>query len=137
MRKKEITETHNMLGEPNCIRLYTNMWCKLAEMPDEYVRLFLALASRMSYCDAKDLEHSQIVYTCRPWCGDIMKECGWTSRASLQKGLQALTDCNAIRKVDRGVYQVNPSFAGKGSWNYNSKLRRGGISDLVAAFDKS
>lgn len=132
---KETTRVYDKLEEPAYIKLYTDMWCKFNNVPEAYVRLFLSLIVRMSYCDAKDLEHSQLVNTGKPWSEAIMKECGWTSDVSLKKGLKALSDCNAIRRVGRGVYQINPSFAGKGLWKYNPKLKQGGISDLVATFD--
>lgn len=132
---KETTRVYDKLEEPEYIKLYTDMWCKFNNVPDAYVRLFLSLIVRMSYCDAKDLEHSQLVNTGKPWSETIMNECGWTSDVSLKKGLKALSDCNAIRRVGRGVYQINPSFAGKGLWKYNPKSKQGGISDLVATFD--
>ena len=121
--------------EPDYIKIYTEMWCKFNQIPDSFVKLFLALASRMSYCNANDLENSQLVNTCKPWSESIMKECGWNSDVSLKKGLQALCKAGAIKKVGRGVYQINPSYAGKGEWQYNPKLNRGGVEELVAVFD--
>ncbi len=50
-------------------------------------------------------------------------------------GLKALCDCGAIRKVNRGVYQINPSYAGRGTWKYNPSLKQGGIEKLVATFN--
>ena len=50
------------------------------------------------------------------------------------QGLKALCKCNAIRKVGRGVYQINPSYAAKGEWKYNPKADRGGVEDLIATF---
>lgn len=135
---KEITETtrrYEKLAEPEYIKLYTDMWCRFNDVPEAYVRLFLSMVVRMSYCDANDLEHSQLVNTGKPWSDMLLKECGWKSPSSLKKGLQALCNCNAIRRISRGVYQINPNFAGKGLWKYNPKLKQGGIADLVATFD--
>lgn len=120
--------------EPDYIKIYTDMWCKFNQIPDAYSKLFLALASRMSYCNTNDLENSQLVNTCKPWSESIIKECGWNSDVSLKKGLQALCKAGAIKKVGRGVYQINPSYAGKGTWQYDPKLDRGGVEDLVATF---
>lgn len=120
--------------EPDYIKLYTKMWCEFNQIPEAYSKLFLALATRMSYCNTNDLENSQLVNTCKPWADSIMKECGWTSDVSLKKGLQALCKSGAIKKVGRGVYQINPSYAGKGTWQYDPKLDRGGVEDLVATF---
>lgn len=120
--------------EPDYIKLYTKMWCEFNSIPDAYSKLFLALASRMSYCNTNDLENSQLVNTCKPWSEGILKECGWNSDVSLKKGLQALCKSGAIKKVGRGVYQINPSYAGRGTWQYDPKLNRGGVEDLVATF---
>ena len=121
--------------EPDYIKIYTDMWCKFNSIPSAYTQLFLSLVTRMSYCNSTDLENSQLVNTCKPWSEAIMKECGWTSDVSLKKGLQSLCKANAIKRVGRGVYQINPNYAGKGTWKYDPRLKRGGIEDLKATFD--
>jgi len=121
--------------EPDYIKIYTKMWCEFKGVPLSYRHLFLALVMRMSYCNSYDLEKSQLVNTCQPWANALMEECGWTSYDSLMKGLKALTNCGAIRKVGRGIYQINPNYAGRGSWKYNPSLGQGGIKDLVAQFN--
>lgn len=121
--------------EPEYIKLYTKMWMTFMgiEGIDRYVKLFLSLAKRMSFCNSNDMEHSQIVFTCEPNASAIMQECGW-KRNAYMKGLQALCAAGCIRRIGRSVYQINPSYIGKGEWRYNPKLRQGGIRDLVAVF---
>ena len=63
-----------------------------------------------------------------------MKALNWKDRM-YQKGLKALCECEAIKKVGKGVYQINPRYAGRGEWKYNPRLERGGIEDLVATFN--
>lgn len=121
-------------NEPDYIKIYTKMWCEFNDVPEAYRQLFFSLIVRMSYCNSHDQEMGQLVYTGVPWRDAIMQECGWTARDSLMKGLKALCNCGAIRKISRGVYQINPSYAGKGEWQYNPRLNRGGIEDLVAKF---
>ena len=135
MRNKEITETYDRLEEPDYIKLYTKMWCEFNEIPLAYRSLFLELVTRMSYCNSTSPNMGQTVYTGKPISEEIMSNLNW-KKAMYQRGLKELVKCNAIKQINRGLYQINPNYAGKGSWNYNSKLRRGGISDLVAAFDK-
>lgn len=122
---------HN--NEPDYIKLYTKMWCEFNQIPDVYRNLFIELVSRMSYCNASDLENSQLVNTGKPWSDAIMKTLGWKS-AMYFRGLKALSECGAIKKVARSVYQINPSYAGKGEWKYNPRLNRGGVEDLIATF---
>ena len=123
-----------VLQEPDYIKLYTKMWCTFNEIPEVYQKLFLELVMRMTYCNSNDLEHSQLVNTGKPWSDEIQKAMGWKANM-YQKGLKALCDFGAIKKVNRGVYQINPQFAGKGSWKYNPKLNQGGVKDLVATFN--
>lgn len=119
--------------EPDYIKIYTRMWCEFNNIPTTYRDLFLQLVIRMTYCTSADLRHSQLVHTGTPWSEDIMQALGWKKRM-YQRGLKALCDCGAIRKVTRGVYQINPQYAGKGEWKYNPKLQRGGVEDLVTQF---
>lgn len=121
-------------SEPDYIKLYTQVWCEFNQIPDIYRALFLELIQRMSYCNSNDLEHSQLVYTGEPVASTIMNVLKW-KRSMYQKGLRALTDAGAIRRVARGLYQVNPNYAGKGGWRYDARLKQGGIKDLVATFD--
>lgn len=130
---KETTKSVQRSLEPDYVKLYTNMWCEFNEIPLVYRDLFLQLVIRMTYCNAQDLGHSQLVNTGKPWSDDIMQSLGWKQRM-YQKGLKALCDCNAIKQVSRGVYQISPLYAGKGEWKYNPSLARGGVEDLVATF---
>ena len=59
----------------------------------------------------------------------LLKECGWSGGDALCKGLKALVDCGAIRKISRGFYQVNPRYAARGIWHYNGRKKQGGVED--------
>lgn len=133
---KETRKTRKVkpLGEPDYIKLYTKVWCEFNDIPTAYRNLFLELAMRMSYSNSSDLEHSQLVYTGKPFSDAICKSLGWQYRM-FQKGITVLNRCGAIRRVTRGVYQINPSYAGRGGWRYNPQLKQGGIENLVATFD--
>lgn len=132
--KSEVTRNVAKSDEPDYIKLYTKMWCEFNNIPSTYRELFLQLVTRMSYCNAQDLANSQIVYTGKPVSDVIMASLNW-KKAMYQRGLKALTDCGAIKKINRGVYQINPSYAGKGEWRYNPKYDRGGVEDLIATFN--
>lgn len=131
---KETTSKIEHSTEPDYIKVYTKMWCEFNQIPMVYRDLFFELICNMSYCNASDLEHSQLVNTGKPWSDSIMKHLGW-KKAMYQRGLAELCKCNAIKKISRGVYQINPSYAGRGEWKYNPRLSRGGIENLVATFD--
>lgn len=129
----ELTRSITRTNEPDYIKIYTNMWCEFNQIPLVYRELFLALATRMSYANSIDITQSQIVFTGKPVSDSIMTQLGW-KKSMYHKGIKALCDCGAIRKIARGLYQISPSYAGKGEWKYNPRLERGGIEDLIAVF---
>lgn len=133
--KLEKTHKVELSSEPDYIKLYTKMWCEFNEIPLAHRQLFIELVSRMSYCNRSSLDTSQIVYTGEPVASAICKTLNWKNKDSLVKGLRALTKCKAIKRVARGVYQINPSYAGRGEWKYNPRLDRGGVEDLIATFN--
>ena len=130
--EKSSTITRN--EEPDYVKLYTKVWLEFNGIPLPYRQLFLELVTRMTYCNANDLEHAQLVTTCKPFSDDIMRALKWKI-AMFKRGLLELSKAGAIRRVGRGVYQINPSYAGKGEWKYNPKLKRGGVENLVATFN--
>lgn len=131
----EKTRKIELSSEPDYIKLYTKMWCEFNQIPLADRPLFLELVTRMTYCDKGDLEHSQLVATGGPFADVLCKALHWKNKVSLKKGLQSLVKCGAIKRVSRGYYQINPSYAGRGEWKYNPRLDRGGVEDLVATFN--
>lgn len=94
----------------------------------------MALVCRMSYANLNDSGGGQTVCTIGSIGASIVTECGWKNKDTLYRGLQALCECNAIKKINRGEYQINPNYAGKGPWRYNAKEERGGVENLIAKF---
>lgn len=129
--------------EPDYIKIYTNMWSEFNQIPIKWRLLLLALAHRMSYADLPAGDNpnekkdygGQTVITSGKAGQAICKECGWKTTDPLYRGLQALQECGAIRKIERAIYQVNPQYAGRGGWYYSPHDEQGGISNLVATFN--
>lgn len=121
--------------EPDYIKLYTKMWLDFSGISSAPLqKVFMLLVARMTYTDLGEKEGGQLVQTGYPTSDEIMKTMGWTSRRSYQAALKQLCELNALRRVRRGVYQVNPSYAGKGPWHYDPKAERGGVDKLIAKF---
>ena len=117
--------------EPDFYKLY-----RLDDVPMQWRRLFSLLACFMSYTDAtneRTLQFSQIVYTGMVK-DKLMQVMGWETGSMYQKGLRELTKCGAIRHLARGVYQVNPTIAAKGSWEYDKRRRQGGVKKFTEYF---
>jgi hypothetical protein len=129
--------------EPDYIKIYTRMWCEYNEIPVKWRPLFLALVTRMTYCNMPDNptvnhgETGQLVWTGEPFATAICKECGWNQKQSLYNGLKALCKCGAIRLYRKSCYQINPQYAGRGSWRYDPKKAQGGVENLTATFNFS
>lgn len=131
----EIKETRQIIRqEPDYIKIYTKMWCEFNEIPERRRELFLQLALNMSYACQSDSEGGQLVNVTGPIKDKIAKALN-CKESNLYKGLKELQACNAIRKVSRGWYQVNPSYASKGEWRYNPKKDQGGIENIIANFN--
>lgn len=130
----EKTSTIAKSDEPDYIKLYTKTWCEFNEIPLRLRDLFLELIIRMSYADSSSPEESQTVFTGKPTSTAIMKALN-LKQSTYNQYLRELRECKAIRQVSRGVYQINPNYAGRGQWKYNPTLQSGGIADLKAEFD--
>lgn len=134
-----ITQAIRKNEEPDYVKIYIDEWRGSDRIPARYRRLFLHLAMYMTYAncgkDGDPDEGGQIVYAMGKTRKALLKECGWSGDDALCKGLKALADCGAIRKVGRGVYQINPRYAARGTWHYNNRNRQGGAENLLAAFD--
>lgn len=122
-------------NEPDYIKLYTKMWCEYNGIPEQWRELFLQLVVRMSYASSLDKTGGQIVSVIGVTVSEINSYFHWKTRTQLTHGLKALCDCNAIKRIGRGQYQINPQYAGRGEWKYNPRLERGGVEDLVAKFN--
>lgn len=120
--------------EPDYIKIYTKMWCEFNNVPEKWRTLFLSLVCRMNYANLNSPTGGQTVYTIGSNAEAIKQECGWKTNDPLYRGLKVLCDCGAIRKIGRGEYQINPQYAGRGTWRYNAKDNQGGIKDIVAKF---
>jgi hypothetical protein len=131
--KKEQNTALVRNNEPDYIKLYTKIWSEFNDIPVAYRDLFLQLAMRMTYCNSNDLKNAQLVNTGKPYSDSIKHALGW-KEDMYKKGLRELTNLGAIKRIVRGVYQVNPEYVGKGEWKYNPKLNRGGVEDLIAIF---
>lgn len=120
--------------EPDYIKIYTKMWCEFNNVPEKWRTLFLSLVCRMNYANLNSPTGGQTVYTIGSNAEAIKQECGWKTNDPLYRGLKVLCDCGAIRKIGRGEYQINPQYAGRGTWRYNAKDNQGGIKDIIAKF---
>ena len=128
---------HSPNTEKNFIKLYTKMWFDFNKIPNDICRdLFLQMMTYITYCNTNDLPHSKIVYLIGSTKQSIMLKLNIV-KTHFHRLVKTLIKCNAIKKIPRGEYKINPKYARKGEWKYNPKLNRGGVEDLVATFTLS
>ena len=94
------------------VKLNSYLWLEYNRIPSKWRKLFLVLACYMSSYNFKNPNESHIVVM-RLIGDSVVKDCGWKTKDPLFKGLRALCDCNVIRKVSRGVYQVGTDYVKK------------------------
>lgn len=102
--------------EPDYIKIYTGVWRENNQIPEKWRPLFMELATRMAGAEPltkSEADGGQLVYTREPYKTYICNALGIQSR-QYQRGLADLCRCNAVKKVSRGVYQVNPQYAVRG-----------------------
>jgi hypothetical protein len=121
--------------EPDYIKIYAKNWLYYNMIPKKWQLLFLQLAVRMQYCHAKRLgTTAQVVNTGKPTI-DIICQALEYNPQTYRNGLIELVKCGAIRRLERGVYQINPKIASKGHWKYNPRHDQGGVNRLVYDWD--
>lgn len=114
IRKKKVGQ------EPPYIKVYLQDIMYLSDLSGRFVALMISLLKRANYADDE-----------RPMCvalvpdikNDIMKECDWTSVGTLNNAINALINGGLVKRVGRGLIQLNPNLFGIGRWEDIAKIR--------------
>lgn len=95
-----------MSKEPEYIKIYTQKW-KEKPIQKPYLNLFMNLVNY-----AEQTEDGLTVSVVGPIKEKICENlnCG---KANVNKGLKALREAEAIEKISRGLYRINPEYARK------------------------
>ena len=106
--------------EPPFVKLYLKDIMYLSDLSGRYVPLLVSLLKRANFANDK-----------RPMCvalvpdikADIMKECGWSSVGTLNNAINDLVNGGLVKRVGRGLIQLNPHLFGVGKWEDIAKIR--------------
>lgn len=120
--------------EGNFIKIYTDNMDMLSNLPPCCLHLLFELCKHMSYADVKDKHGGQLIRINKSIREDIQQAVGIKKRAFF-KHLKILKDNGIIKDCGSGDYQINPRLIGKGLFEYNPKLKFGGIKDIRETFD--
>ena len=100
--------------EPHFVKLYINDICKLNDIPKLGNAVLNELLPLMNY-------QNEIVLNAG--VKRRIVESLNTSRASLDNSLTKLVKSDILRRVDTGIFKLNPFLFGKGSWGDIKNIR--------------
>lgn len=106
--------------EPPFVKLYLQDIMYLSDLSGRYVPLLISLLKRADFANSE-----------RPMCvalvpdikKDIMTEVGWNSLGTLNNAINDLVNGGVIKRVGRGLIQLNPHLFGVGKWEDIAKIR--------------
>lgn len=116
----EYNNTFDWGEEPPYVKVYFQDILYLQDVSKKYLGVMYALLKRVSY--AGD-ENPLCVTINKGTKKNICKEIGWKNPVSIDNAIQVLMKGGIIRRVERGMYQFNPYFFGRGNWADISKVR--------------
>lgn len=103
-------------GEPPYVKIYFETILAFKGLPASMSTVLIAICKRMSWGD-----HDQIVYINKFSKTAIAKEVG-ISIKRLEQIIKDMTRVEIMKRIERGVYQVNPRVAARGRWKDIKKL---------------
>lgn len=105
-------------SEPEFVKLYLKQWIETMGPSSENTTLttnVLLAAIKLSLSFAGDEQGGQLVYFNMYNKKKVASDLG-VSISTVNNAVTKLVKLTALKRVDRGVYQVNPYIMGKGSW---------------------
>jgi len=116
----EIDKTINWGKEPNYVKLYLDDILYLSDLPKGYNSILYAFIKEMGYGNKLVLNAALKRM--------IAKDVG-LGVSSVNNALSKFVKGQLLKRIDTGIYLVNPQLFGKGEWKDISKIR------LTAKYD--
>lgn len=120
VKEFEYSNTYDWGEEPKYVKVYFEDILYLMNISKKYFGVMYAMLKRVSY--AGD-EYPLCVTIDKGTKQAICREIGWKNPVSIDNAIQVLMKGGIIRRVQRGRYQFNPYFFGRGNWSDIAKLR--------------
>lgn len=115
---KETTATTYRASEPEYIKIYIKDIMYLADLPEGYTKILYSLLSQASWAN----DGMRVTVTAglkRLMC----KEVGFKNPQSITNAISQMTKGKILKRIETGVYALNPYLFGKGDWRDIEKLR--------------
>ena len=112
-------------SEPNFVKLYIDDLSSILKIPDGPKSLIWLLVRQMSYDG---------IIAVTPGTRRRMSEELSIKEKTLRNYLWSLCQSDVLRRIERGEYELNPSYFGKGHWS-NIYARRRAWAKLEIVYD--
>lgn len=119
---KEFVQGFREPDEPPYVKLYIDCVLTLKGLQKGLNPILLALLKRMTYANLNDVDGGQLLFINKPFKELVAKEIS----VSVKRVEQAITEfvkTGIIRRIQVGLYQVNPDIAGRGEWKDIQNIR--------------
>ena len=120
INKETINETLRFSEEPPYIKFYLQDILYLSDMPKRYDKVLYELIKRAQWANS---DQGMTITLSSGSKRLIAKQLGLNSISLISNALTDFVKAKIIKRIETGVYALNPNLFGKGDWQDISKLR--------------
>lgn len=125
--RREENITRSFPSEPPYIKLYLRDILYLSDLPKTHDKILLALLKKANWANA---EYGMVVTLSAGMKRIMAKELNIKSIRTINNALSDFVKAEVIKRIDTGIYQLNPYLFGRGDWQDIAKLRMTVTYDL-------
>ena len=112
--------TKQFSSEPPYIKLYLHDILFLSDLPKAHDKILLSLLKKATWANA---EYGMIVTLSAGIKRIMVNELGFKTPRTINNALSDFVKADILKRLETGVYQLNPYLFGRGDWQDIKKLR--------------
>jgi len=125
--RREENITRSFPSEPPYIKLYLRDILYLSDLPKTHDKILLALLKKANWANA---EYGMVVTLSAGMKRIMTKELNIKNVRTINNALSDFVKADVVKRIDTGIYQLNPYLFGRGDWQDIAKLRMTVTYDL-------
>ena len=118
--RKEENKTYNFSAEPPYIKLYLQDILYLSDLPKTHDKVLLSLLQKATWASA---EYGMVVVLSAGMKRMMCEKLNLKNVRSINNVLTDFVKADILKRIDTGVYQLNPYLFGRGDWQDVAQLR--------------
>lgn len=118
--REETSKTYNFNAEPPYIKLYLQDILYLSDLPKTHDKVLLSLLQKATWASA---EYGMVVVLSAGMKRMIADKLNLKNVRSINNVLTDFVKADILKRIDTGVYQLNPYLFGRGDWQDIAQLR--------------